>query len=145
MSESMTSTRLIGQALLEQGLVNEDQLTQCLASQLKHKQRVGETAVSLGFVKEPELAKFLADFFQVPYVALADAEELDLTAAELVPEALARRYTLIVLKKEDETLTVAMDDPLDVRAIDAIRLETGCRIRKVLSSRSAILKAIDRS
>ena len=135
----VVSEQLMGQALLEQGLLTEAQLNQALLAQPKQKQRVGELAVSLGFVKEPELTKFLADFFRVPYVALSDEEELDLAAVELVPELLARRYQLIALKKADDTLTVAMADPLDVRALDAVRLETGCRIHKVIASREAIL------
>ena len=143
--QSVGTTRLFGQALLEQGLVSEEQLTQLLAAQPKQKQRVGETAVSLGFVREPELARFLADFFHFPYFELADDEEFDFAAVELVPEALARRYNLIVTKKEGDCLTVAMADPLDVRAVDAVRLETNCRVRKVVASRSAILRAIDRS
>ncbi len=140
-----TTTRLIGEALVQQGLVSQAQLHQLLITQLANKQRLGEAAVALGILSEEALAKFLAVFFELPYVELADTAELDLAAAELVPETLARRYTLMVTAKQDSGLTVAMADPLDVRAVDAVRLATNCRIRKAVSSRSAILRAIDRS
>ena len=140
-----TRTRLIGQALLEEGLLNREQLDQLLELQPKQKQRLGESAVKSGFFSEQELAKFLARFFSLPYIELLDDEELDLASVELVPEAMARRYCLIVTKKEGNLLTVAMADPLDVRAIDAVRLETECGIQKVVSSRYAVLRAIDRS
>ena len=140
-----TRTRLIGQALLEEGLLNREQLDQLLELQPQQKQRLGESAVKSGFFSEQELAKFLARFFSLPYIELLDDEELDLASVELVPEAMARRYCLIVTKKEGNLLTVAMADPLDVRAIDAVRLETGCGIQKVVSSRYAVLRAIDRS
>ena len=144
MAETVVAQKLIGQALVEERLLSEEQLSQLLAAQPKQKQRLGEVALSLGILAEPELAKFLAGFFHLPYVELADDEELDLATVELIPEPLARRYSVIVTERKGEVLTVAMADPLDVRAIDAVRLETGRRIRKVVSSRSAILLAIDR-
>jgi type IV pilus assembly protein PilB len=145
MDHQTVGIRLIGQALLEQRLLNEEQLNRIHLAQPKQKQRLGEAAVSLGFMSEPELAKFLAVFFDLPHAEIADDEELDFAAVELVPEALARRYCVIVTRKEGEVLTVAMADPLDVRAIDALRLETRCRIRKIVSSRSSITRAIDRA
>ncbi len=142
---SVDTSRLIGQALLEEGLLDADQLNQILLAQPKQKQRLGEAAVTLGFLPEAAMAKFLADYFRLPYMDLPDNEELDLTTIELVPETMARRYHLLAVSKENDVLTVAMADPLDVRAVDAVRLETRCRVRKVVSHRSAILRAIDRS
>ena len=143
--QSTLQTRLIGEALADNGLLSPIQLQQALAAQPKHKQRLGELAVSLGFLKDAELAKFLSEFFSMPYVPLHDDEELDFAIVGLVPEALARRYQLIAIAREGDTLTIAMADPLDVRALDATRVETKCRIRKVVSSKTAILRAIDRS
>jgi len=146
MAEQVTSTtRLIGQALVAEGLLSEEQLHQVLMSQAKQKQRLCEAAVASGFVGETQIAQFLARHFQIPYVELAEDEELDLAAVELVPEVLARRYGLIVTRKTEDVLTLVMADPLDVRAIDAVRLETQCRVRKMVSSHAAILRAIDRS
>ncbi len=144
MAQQTTGTnRLIGQTLIERGLLTEDQLNQILALQPKQKQRLGEMAITMGFVSENDLAAFLAEFFELPYADLNEQEEFP--AVDLVPETLARRYHLIVTHKEDDLLTVAMVDPLDVRAIDALRLETHCRIRKTVSSRAAIHRALDRA
>ncbi len=142
--QNLEAEKLIGQALLEKRLLNQMQLDQLLATQTKQKMRLGEAAVKLGFVAEADLAKFLAGFFDLPYVELEEEEELDLKAVELIPQNLARRYELIIIKKEGDVVTVAMADPLDVRALDAVRLETQCRIRKAVASRAAILKAIQR-
>ncbi len=140
----MIQEERIGQALVGQGLLNEEQLSQALTLQPKQKQHLGETAVSLGFLKEEELAKFLAHFFHLPYVELVNEEEIDLSAAELVSEPLARRYCLMALRKKGDSVVVAMADPQDIRAIDAVRLETKCRVYKVVASRAAILRTIDR-
>ncbi len=145
MSEPLSDTRLIGEALVEQKLLTQEQLNQILAVQLHYKQRVGEAAVRLGFLSERDFSKFLAEFFQLPHVDLTDWEEINLAVVELIPEPLARRYALIAIQQEDDLLTVAMADPLDVRAIDAVRLQTSCRIRRVVASTSIILQVIDRS
>ena len=136
--------RLIGQALIAEGLITDEQLQELLEAQPKQKQLLGEAAVSLGFLDEEGLARFLAKFFRLSFADLSDLHEMDLTAVELVPEALARRYTLIPVRKEADLLTVAMADPLDVRAVDAVRLQTHCRVQKVVASRGAIARALDR-
>ena len=143
--EALRIQRMFGQALVEQGLVNEDQLGQLLADQATKKLRVGEAAVSAGFMAEEELAKCVAEFFQFPYTTLKNEDEIDLSAVELIPELMARRYAILVVKKEEGLLTLVMADPLDVRAVDAVRVETGCRVTKMVASREAILAAIDRS
>ena len=137
-------SRLIGQGMLDEGLLTPEQLTLLLGAQPKRGQRLGEVAVELGMVEGSRLAEFLAKFFNLPYLKLQEDQEFDPSAAELIPETLARRYVVIVVRREGNGLTVAMADPLDVRAIDAVRLETKCRIKKAVASRSAILRSIDR-
>ncbi len=141
----MTGTsKLIGQAFLEAGLLTEEQLNYLLTAQVKLNQRLGEAAVAAGLISQEALAQFLAKFFQLPYLDLNTAE-LDPAAVGLVPEPLASRHTIIPVKKEKDQLTIAMADPLDIRAVDAVRLQTHHRVVKVVSSRGAILKAIERS
>jgi type IV pilus assembly protein PilB len=136
---------LFGIALVESGLISQEQLQAVLKAQTKSKQRIGEIAVSLGFISATDLAKFLAKRFDVPFVELGAETELDTAVVELIPEDLARRYCIILFRKEGSTVTIAMADPLDVRAVDAVRLATGCHVRKTVSSSSAIQRAIDNS
>ena len=144
MTESLfESIPLFGEALLDQGLISEEQLKKLL-EQPESSQRLGELAVSRGFLSEKNLAKFLADHFRLPYFDLTNDEEIDLAAVELIPENMARRHSVLVVKKEGEVVVVVLADPLDIRALDAVRFETGCRIRKAVGDRTAILQAIDR-
>ncbi len=140
-----SAPKLIGQALLEKGLITQDQLNYLLESQVQRNERLGETAVSLGLIKETAFAQFLAAFLDLPYVSLESEEEVDPSVIDMIPEQLARRYTMVVIGRKADALTVALADPLDVRAVDAVRLETKCRVNKTVSSREMILRAIDRS
>ncbi len=69
--------------------------------------------------------------------------ERDPETVALIPESTARRYCVLATSKKDNRITVAMADPFDVRAIDAVRVETGCAIDKTVSERTAIQRAVD--
>ena len=142
----LESTRLslIGKALVDEGLVSLEQLGQVLTTQAEQKLRVGEAAVAMGLMSDCDLAQFLAKFFTIPYIDLGNDDEVDAAAVELLPESMARRYAILVTRKEGNYVSVAMADPLDIRAVDAIRVETKSRVRKMVAGRSAILSAIDR-
>ncbi len=145
--ELVEKTGLIGEALLKEGLIRSEQMEPLLKAQGQRKQRLVETAVALGFITEEQQARFLAGYFRLSYAPLAKDEEVDPAAVDLIPELMARRYTVLVIQKEEgsDLLTLAMADPLDIRAVDAVRVETRCRVRKVVSSQGAILRAIERS
>src|SRR6185295_6978020 len=96
-SPSFRSMPPMGQVMLERGVITSDQLQLLLDTQSQHKQRVGEAAVSSGFITDLDLAKFLAAFYELPYVELNGDEELDPSVCELVPETIARRYQVLPL------------------------------------------------
>ena len=71
-----------------------------------------------GIVGSPHVvispSKFLADFFRLPFLTLEDDEELDDAACDLISESVARRYGVLVTRKTDDCVTVAMADPASV-------------------------------
>jgi type IV pilus assembly protein PilB len=93
-------------------------------------------------IGEEELVTFMADHLNVPMMRLSDYL-IDSTTIEMVPEALARRYELIPLFKIGDNLTVAMVDPLDIEALDELRLVTGCNVDPVIATENDIHKALD--
>ncbi len=92
---------------------------------------------------EGDLAQGLAKRLNLPYVDITDDIIFDPFVLELVPEAMARRHTLIPLKRDGNTLHVAMADPRNVFAIDDLKLMTGLQVKPVVSTREQILRAID--
>ena len=102
-----------GRALVEKGLISEDQLNDLLVDKSPQKKRLGEAAVASGYISEEDLARFLACYFELPFV---DITKLEISSAlvELVPEPVARRYSIIVIDKSEDSVVLAMADPLDV-------------------------------
>ncbi|MEI8120931.1 MAG: ATPase, T2SS/T4P/T4SS family [bacterium] len=135
----------LGKILLQKGLVTEPQILQAIARQKETGKMLGEVLAELGFVSADNLARALADQLGVPFYELKDDFRLEKAEIKLVPEAVARRYCLIPVKKEAGlVITLVMKDPLDVEAIDTVRSLTRMEIRKAISSEERIRAVIDK-
>ena len=120
--------KLLGEILIDEGLISEEQLKAGLEKQKREKGlKIGEALVALGVVTEEDVAKAIWQQRQIPYVDL-DSYALDPNVIELVPEKVARAYTALPLFKIGNALTVAMADPLNLIAVDDLRTKTGCEI-----------------
>ena len=132
----------LGEILVEKEAITSAQLTQALAEQKRTGERLGRVLVNLGFITERELIKFLGAQMDIPSVNL-DNYLVDPQTIDLVPQSLAKRYILIPVFKSEDTLTVAMADPLNVFAIDDLQTRAKCKIIPAVASEADILKAID--
>jgi type IV pilus assembly protein PilB len=132
----------IGDALLEEGLIDEEQLQKALQIQKKTGKRLGKIFVEMGLVSETDMVEALAKQMKIPYVNLA-TYLIDPAIARTVPEHIARRYQLIPINKVGNKLTVAMVDPLNILAIDDIQLMTGLSVKPVVATSSDINTALD--
>jgi len=133
---------LLGDFLVDQGLITEEQLKKALKYQQKAGKLLGRSLIELGFIGEEELIKALSEQLGVQYVSLKNYR-IDPEVVKLVPEELARNYRLIPLFAIDKTLTVAMANPLDVVAIDALSRATGMKVEPVVCSEEEIAEAIE--
>ncbi|MBE6861001.1 MAG: type II secretion system protein GspE [Ruminococcus sp.] len=133
----------IGDYLVEQNLISEEQLQQVLAAQRESQgtKRFGELVVELGFMSEVKFAQALAGKLKVQYVDLGNIE-IDYEAVRKVPEALAKKHTVIAINIQGKRLTVATDDPINFIILEDIKVSTGMDTVPVLATKSAINKAI---
>ena len=133
----------IGDYLVEQNLITNEQLEQVLAAQRESQgtKRFGELVVELGFMSEVKFAQALAGKLKVQYVDLANIE-IDYEAVRKVPEALAKKHTVIAINIQGKRLTVATDDPINFIILEDIKVSTGMDTVPVLATRSAINKQI---
>ncbi|WP_333657309.1 GspE/PulE family protein, partial [Tissierella praeacuta] len=142
--EQMEKKRLkLGELLLYAGKINEEQLKDALNIQKKSGKKLGEVFVSENFVKEEDIIEVLEFQLGIPYVDL-DKYEINLNVATIIPESIARRYELIAIDKREKLLLVAMVDPLNIFALDDIKLFVKCEIQPVISVRDKIIRNIDK-
>lgn len=134
----------IGQSMVEANLINYQQLNELLEYQKKLDERVllGKLTVELGLINEEEFAPFLASYFGVDYLNLKGHLTIQKEALNAVPEPLAKRFNILPLVKEDDNLTVAISDPLDLTTLENLGALTGCHIKPVVSPANQIRSGI---
>ena len=103
---------------------------------------IGQALINSGILTEEILIKFLENKLHTPYVNLEDYS-LDPKCLKYVNYSDAKRFKILPLFKIEDSLTVAMADPLDLFAIDKIIETAECSIEPVLASEAVILKKID--
>jgi type IV pilus assembly protein PilB len=132
----------LGEILINQGIVNSEQLKKALEAQkIDSKKKIGEILISQGVISSKQLNEALQHVYETEYVELEDVI-LDPEIVSLIPKRIALRYKLIPLNKENNTLTVAMANPLDVNAIDYIKEYTKMDVNPKFANENEILNAL---
>ncbi|MGM0380591.1 MAG: GspE/PulE family protein [bacterium] len=133
----------LGQRLVEAGLISGSQLEEALAEHKNREEKLGTILVEKDWLEEEQLIKFLSSQMGYPVVNL-DKYPIQQNALNLLTEEQARQYDAVPILREEDQLTVAMKDPLDVLAIDDLKQITGYEIDPVISRASQIEDFIDR-
>ena len=141
-SVAITQDKL-GEILVREGLITHEQLRKALLEQKNSGMRLGYTLVKLGFIEETEVSKMLARQYRMPAVDLSRFE-VDPKILRLLPPDIAAKYTVLPLKREGRTLTVAIADPNNVTAIEDIKFITRCDVFPVIAGEYTLRNAIDR-
>lgn len=117
----------LGQALLSENILTPEQLQKALDKQKTTHQPLGRLLIDMEFANPEEIAKAIGKYWHIPYVALSK-EEPPAELMQLLPEEFMRRYQLVPAKLKGDTLIVAMVDPLNILAIDEIKLLTNYQV-----------------
>ncbi|HEY5583143.1 MAG TPA: ATPase, T2SS/T4P/T4SS family [Ruminiclostridium sp.] len=133
----------LGDLLLEVGMITLEQLNTAIALQKKTGEKIGGVLTKLGYVVEDDIIQVLEFQLGIPHVKL-EKYNIDKAAYSCIPESISRRYGLIPIKNEKGILTVAMSDPLNVFAIDDLKIYSGLEIQPVITSHDDVIKAIDK-
>lgn len=133
----------LGDLLVSKNIITFDQLELALDIQKNSGKRLGAVLVSEKIITEDQLFKILEEQFGIPYVDLSTLY-IDPKVPRMIPENIARKYTVVPIKFEKNILTVAMVDPLDMIALDDLRLFSGVDIEPVISPTMDISRAINR-
>jgi len=137
------ATKQLGDILVEQGLLSEENLELALRERARTNQLLGRVLIDLGMIKESDLVAALAKQIGLQFVDLA-AYSIDPSAAALIPDTEARRYRALPIAWEDSKLLVAMADPANLFALDDIRTITGADVQPVVSTAADIDAAIQK-
>ena len=132
----------LGKLLIDEQLITGRQLEKAASQSERTGEPLQKVLISLGFVTEKDVVEAMGRQLGVRFVDL-DTMQLDPELARLIPEHLAQRYKVIPVGQLDNRLTLAMVDPLNVIALDDIRLITGFDIDPVIATEDSITKALN--
>jgi len=132
----------LGEILMERGILNHLQLDEALLTQKKEGGLIGEIIVNLGFAKEEDIAHCFSLQYGFPYLPLTNYE-ISKEVVELIPQSVMNHYCLIPIDRIENTLTVAMANPLNIHAIEDIEDLSKCDIQIFVSTPSDIRKHIE--
>jgi type IV pilus assembly protein PilB len=149
--QSTTKMR-IGEMLIAQGYIKQEQLDKALETQKTTGKRLGRTLVELGYMPEERLVEILSRQFEVPYVKLENFS-IDPDAYTYLPEDMCKQYKIVPLfvsKSDDErktareALTLAMTDPTNMRVIQIVKFKVKMEVDVVMASEADVQKTIER-
>ncbi|XAG16003.1 GspE/PulE family protein [Vibrio metschnikovii] len=109
----------LGDLLVEEGIITEQQVQQALAAQKQTGSKLGATLIELGFVTEQQMLSFLSQQLFIPLIDLNRAH-VDIDAVQILPEVHARRLRALVMSKQGNLLRVVMSDPADLFAQESL-------------------------
>jgi type IV pilus assembly protein PilB len=142
-SDLTVGGRRLGQVLLAEGLISEDQLTRALAAQRTTLALLGAVLVNQGALREDSLTYVLSTHLNAPIADLKHGE-VDAEVARMLPEEFARRHLVLPLGRQNGHIAVAMSDPSNLPLLNDIRLITGFEVTPYVASPSDILANLSR-
>jgi hypothetical protein len=133
----------IGELLVKEGAITRKQLEEALKCQVIFGGRLGTNLVEMGFIDEQTLVENLSKQLEVPFVTVEQLMSVPAEVINLIPRELAEEYKIIPLSLDKKRLTVAIWDPSDLAAIDAVSFITGYIIRPLVCSELRLLLALE--
>ena len=127
----MIARKKLGEILVEGGLLTQKQLEQALPFQKKSNLKLGQFLVREGIVSEVQIVDLVSNQLKLEKYR-PDKHILDMEVARLIPADISHKYGVAPLQKNGMLITVAMTDPLDINALDAIEVFTNCEVEAVI-------------
>jgi len=138
---TIKAVKSLSEILLESGKVSKDKLDKVLTVQLNNPEGLGRRLVDLGLVSEAVLLETLSEYLDIPFVSLKDFPQQTIVLENL-SEKFMRQYKFVPLSLNDNVLTIALSDPYDIYACDAVRMATNYEVKINLAREEEILDAV---
>ncbi len=135
--------RMLGDILVDEGLITRERLDEVLGSRTDASEPLGQVLVRMGLISEKDKVRCIGVQHGIPFVDLAN-REVEPEVGRLITHTIALRFKAIPVEKDTTVLSVAMANPLDVTAIDEMRLTTGLNVEPMISVEDDIMEAIFR-
>ncbi len=135
----------LGDVLVQNGVITEEDLQRGLERQKGSGRKLGETLVDEGITTEENIARALSNQFHYDMVDLQNVE-IPQEILDLVPANVLKKHRAIPFEYSPDNmnvLRVAMSDPMDIGAMDDINIITNLQVEPVVATTGSVMLAID--
>ena len=134
--------KTLAEWLQEQGVISPNVLEEARAKERETGKSLRKILVESGALSEEDMVNFIAQQMGITRIELSNYL-IDTKVIDCIPEVLARKYQLIPVLKIGKNVTCAMVDPLNIFALDEIRMKTGFTIDPAVATETEVRKALD--
>jgi type IV pilus assembly protein PilB len=131
----------LGEMLIDAGVLSADKVNEALALQKKTGERLGTVLLDHGFITESQLIETLRMQLGIDFIDLNSAK-IDPSLARYIPKETAKEYRIVPVKVSGDTLWIAMQDPLNFRAVQAAKEVSKHRIIPMIAYKDAVDRAL---
>lgn len=131
----------LGEILVDAGVLTNENLEKALAVQKNSGKRLGTVLIENKFITEMQLIETLKMQLGVDFIDLNN-EKIDPTMAKYIPKNIAKQYRIIPVKVEGDRLWIAMEDPLNFRAIESAKEVSKKRVTPMIAYTDAVSRAL---
>jgi hypothetical protein len=142
-SSTGETIKYIGELLIHEQLISREMLNHALDHQQRDYKPLGRIFIELKYISEEDLNSVLAKQFGIVYLNPHGFRLPDKQIIELIPESMARKFGCFPIGKREQILVVAMADPWNTEAINALRKKTNLTIQPKFSRKEWILDIIN--
>jgi type IV pilus assembly protein PilB len=141
MRDKIQSVKKLGDILTEQGLLNQDQLSEALDIQRLQGGLLGEILVQLKYITEDAVAFALSAMHDKPTLSLENYQ-MDPDILKILPIDVVRKYQAVPIERFDSVLSVVVSSPLGEKEREILQGHSGCQVQEFISTMSDIRKSI---
>ncbi len=135
----------LGELLIKQGMITEDQLNKAIELQKKERGRIGEILVKMGILSEEDIIAALGAQLKIPHSTHENKllhPATDQNLDKLISHDFAKTNLVLPISRKGNVLTCAVSDPLDLLMTDNLKMVTGCEINFIIATRKDLIAAI---
>ena len=131
----------LGEMLVDAHILSQDKVEEAVKLQANSGKRLGAVLLENGYITETQLIDVLKIQLGIDFIDV-NKETIDPSMASIVPKSIAEQYHVVPIKLEKDKLILAMEDPLNFRALEAVKQITKYKVTPYIAYASAVERAI---
>ncbi len=134
----------LGTMMVQAGLISLDQLDEALKYQVIFGGKLGTNLIEMGLADEEDIARVLSDKLQVPSISSEQLLDVRRDVIALISKEIAAKYRVVPVALERKRLSLAIQDPSDLPAVDEIAFATGYAIKPLVAPEVSLVLALEK-